>query len=105
MTTTSIAGNAVGSENWRSLEMPAGDADRLLLSVVRPWLSGGAAGSWFIDRDEAALSFRIRGAADADVAALRELIESSGPGGVAAERAYLPDTARCGGPHGVEVCE
>jgi SagB-type dehydrogenase family enzyme len=104
MTTTYITGNAVGTGQWRSVDVSADDVERLLLSTVHPWVTG-AAESWFVDRDDAGLSLRLRGAGDEALADLRGLVESSGHGTVAAERAYLPDTARCGGRHGVAVCE
>lgn len=106
MTTTHITGNAVGTGPWRSVDVSAEDVERLLLGAVHPWVTGArTVESWFVDRDGAWLSLRLRGAGDGDVADLRELIESAGHGTVAAERAYLPDTARCGGRHGVAVCE
>jgi thiopeptide-type bacteriocin biosynthesis protein len=109
MTTTYIAGNAVDTGPWRSVEVAAGDAERVLLSTVRTWATGarhgGTVESWFVDRHENGLSLRLRGASDADVAALAGLVESAEPGAVATERAYRPDTAWCGGPYGVTVCE
>jgi thiopeptide-type bacteriocin biosynthesis protein len=112
MTTTPLAGNTApgqdGTGRWRSVDVSADDAERPL-AAAGAWLAAarhdGTVERWFWDRRDTGLSLRLRGAGDADVTALRALLESAGPGVTTTESTYAPDTARCGGPHGVTVWE